>query len=448
MRRELVPLLTLAGPVVLGEIGWMSMGVVDTLMVAPLGPAAIGAAGIGSGLFTSIAIFGMGLMLGLDALVSRAHGSGDEADSLAWLYNGLWLAAAVAPLVMMLTALGEGTLDRWGLHAEIAVIVRPYLRVILLGAPPLLVYAAFRRYLQGLHVVRPVMAALVSANLVNAAGNWLLIYGNLGFPRLGVAGSAWATTVARCYMAAFLLVAIRRLHRERGERHPSVSRYPDVARLRRMVSLGLPAATQITLEVGVFAAATALAGRLDPVSSGSHQIALNVASLAFMVPLGIASAGAVRVGHAMGAGDTRRAAHAGWAALTVGSIIMGVIGALFVLAPRMILGGFSDDPRVLNLGTTLLAIAAAFQLFDGAQAITTGILRGAGDTRTPMVANVVGHWAIGLPVGYVLCFGRGWGVSGLWIGLSVGLVFVAIVLTAVWTRLSLSLGRGAVADAP
>jgi multidrug resistance protein, MATE family len=241
MYRELIPLLKLAGPVVLAEIGWMSMGIVDTMMVGPLGPAAIAATGLGSGVFTSLAIFGMGLMLGLDALVSRAHGAGSIADCVRWLHQGVWLALGAAPVIMGLTWLVFTTLDRWGLHPEIRALVGPYLRVIAFGAPPLLLYAAFRRYLQGMHVVRPIMLALLTANLVNAAGNWLLIYGNLGLPALGVEGSAWATTAARVYMAAFLFVAIRIEHRARGDRHPAVPFGADPGRILQLVRLGLPA---------------------------------------------------------------------------------------------------------------------------------------------------------------------------------------------------------------
>jgi len=286
--------------------------------------------------------------------------------------------------------------------------------------------------LQGMHVVRPIMLALVSANVVNAAGNWLLIYGNLGFPALGVEGSAWATTASRVYMAGFLVVAIRREHR----RHPhgTVAWRFQLARVRRLAALGLPAAAQITLEVGVFAAATALAGKLDPVSSGSHQIALNLASLAFMVPLGLASSGAVRVGHALGARDPMRAATAGWTALAASAVVMLLIGGVFYLLPGPLLRAFTDDVRVIDIGVGLLAIAAAFQLFDGAQAVATGVLRGAGDTRTPMITNIVGHWILGLPVGYALCFMFGWGVAGLWIGLSIGLTFVSVILIVVWWK--------------
>jgi multidrug resistance protein, MATE family len=429
---ELLPLLRIAGPVILAEVGWMSMGIVDTIMVGPLGPAAIGAAGMGSSVFTSIAIFGMGLMLGLDTFVSQSYGAGDIGACRRWLHSGVWLAVLAAPFVMGLTWLLWLTLDWWGLHPEIRPLVGSYLRVISFGAPPLLIYAALRRYLQGMHVVRPIVLALVSANLVNAGANWVLIYGHLGMPALGVEGAAWATTVARVYMAAFLYVAIRRTHRQVDD--PHVPFTPDVPRLRELVRLGVPAASQVTLEVGVFAAATALAGRLEPVSSGSHQIALNIASLAFMVPLGLASSSAVRVGHAVGAGDPRRAVRAGWTALATGCVLMAMIGIVLFVWPATLIAVFTTDTRIVDIGVSLLAIAAAFQLFDGTQAVATGVLRGIGETRMPMIVNVIGHWVFGLPVGYALCFHFAWGVAGLWVGLSIGLVLSAVVLVGVWWK--------------
>jgi len=431
--------MKLAGPVILAEVGWMSMGLVDTVMVGPLGPAAIAATGMGSGVFTAIVIFGMGLMLGLDAFVSQAHGAGNERECVVWLHQGVWLACGAAPIAMALTWILYGTLDHWGLHPETRRLVGPYIRVISLSALPLLVYASFRRYLQGMHVVRPIMVALVSANIINAAANWVLIYGNLGMPALGVEGSAWATVSARVYMAAFLYFAIRLKHRQRGSHHPEVDLAIDPARIRRLIALGFPAASQVALEVGVFAVATALAGRLDPVSSGAHQIALNIASLAFMVPLGLASSAAVRVGYAFGAGDRRRAARAGWTALATSCVIMTALGLVFFLWPVVLLRVFSRDPRIIEIGVGLLAIAAAFQLFDGTQAVVTGALRGISETRMPMIVNVIGHWFLGLPVGYALCFRFGWGVTGLWIGLSIGLVVAALVLTVVWWKRTLLL---------
>ena len=436
---ELRPLMKLAGPVILAEVGWMSMGLVDTIMVGPLGPAAIAATGMGSAVFTAIAIFGMGLMLGLDAYVSQAHGAGDERECLLWLHQGVWLAGCLAPIAMALTWILYGTLDQWGLHPETRRLVGPYIRVIAISALPLIVYAAFRRYLLGMHLVRPIMVALLSANIINAAGNWLLIYGNLGMPALGVEGSAWATTAARVYMAGFLYLAIRLEHRRRGHRHPKVDLGIDPVRIRRLIALGFPAASQVALEVGVFAVATALAGKLDPVSSGAHQIALNLASLAFMVPLGLASSAAVRVGFAYGAGDRHGAVRAGWTAIAACGVIMTALGLVFFLWPVPLLRVFSPDPRIIQIGVTLLAIAAAFQLFDGTQAVATGALRGISETRMPMIVNFIGHWFLGLPVGYVLCFQLGWGVQGLWIGLSIGLVLAALVLTVVWWKRSLLL---------
>ena len=410
------------------------MGLVDTVMVGRLGPAAIAATGMGSGVFTAIMIFGAGLMLGVDALVSRAAGAGRYDDCLRWLHQGVVLALVVSPIVMLVTWIAFVTIDAWGLNPQIGALAKPYLQVIALSAAPLMFYAVFRRYLQGLHVVRPVMYALTSANIVNAGANAILIYGRLGMPALGVTGSAWSTCLARVYMAAFLYVAVRREHRRRGEAHPHVPFAVDAQRLWRLVALGAPAASQITLEVGVFVLATALAARLDEVSSASHQIALNIVSCVFMVPLGLASAGAVRVGHAVGARDIHRARRAGWTALGLGACIMIMLGLILLLLPIPMLRVFTTDARVLAIGSRLLGIAAAFQLFDGTQAVTTGVLRGIGDTRTPMIMNVIGHWVLGLPVGYILCFGSGWGVIGLWIGLSVGLVFVALVLTFVWHR--------------
>jgi MATE family multidrug resistance protein len=412
----------------------MAMGIVDTIMVSSLGPAAIGAAGMASSVFTAIVIFGMGLMLGLDTFVSQAYGARRLDECLEWLHHGIWLALIVGPLLMAATWLVALTLDAWGLHPAIRVIVGPYLRAIAFGALPLLLYAGFRRYLQGIHVVKPVMFALITANLVNAAANWVLIFGHLGFPAMGVQGSAWATNLARVYMATFLYVAILVVHRRRGDAHPEVPIHLSMARMRRLIGLGLPAASQIALEVGGFAAATAMAAKLDPVSSGGHQIAMNVAGLAFMVPLGLASASAVRVGHALGAGDPVRARRAGWTALGIGCVLMISIGTSLLAFRESLLRVFTSDGRLIAVGVQLLTIAAAFQLFDGVQAVATGVLRGTGDTRTPVYFNILGYWVLGLPVGYSLCFHYGWGVVGLWFGLSAGLILVALALTVAWTR--------------
>jgi MATE family multidrug resistance protein len=240
--------------------------------------------------------------------------------------------------------------------------------------------------------------------------------------------------IARVYLAAFLFVAIVIEERKRGTGLAHAGWRPRRDGLGQLFSLGLPAALQLTLEVGVFGAATGLAGRLDPESLAAHQIALTVASLSFMVPLGISQAGAVRVGQAVGRGDPEGVAAAGWTALALGATFMTLAGLSFVLAPRLLLAAFAAGPAVMATGVSLLRVAAAFQLFDGLQVVTTGVMRGLGDTRTPMFCNLAGHWGLGLPLGYWLCFGVGLGVVGLWVGLSAGLIAVGAVLVALWTR--------------
>jgi MATE family multidrug resistance protein len=427
-------MFSLAVPVVLAELGWMTMGLVDTLMVGRIGPEAIGAVGIGSSLFMGICIFAMGLLLGLDTLVSHAFGAGRLDECHNWLAHGVVLSLVLAVPITLLVLGLSSSLKGLGLHPEVLRLAQPYLSILAWSIPPLLLYASFRRYLQGMGVVRPVMIALVTANILNAVVCWILIFGHFGLPALGVRGAAWATVAARVVMCGFLFCAI--VLREHGRR-PGLFETPlgiDMHRMRRLIALGLPAASQVTLEVGVFAAATALAGRLPPASLAAHQIAINIASLTFMVPLGVSSAGAVRVGHAVGRRDAAGAARSGWTAFLFGTLFMTCAAATFLIMPRALIGAFTSDASVLKTGTALLFVAAVFQLFDGVQGVATGVLRGLGDTRTPMLWNLAGHWFIGLPLGYALCFTAGLGVIGLWWGLSSGLIICGVALLIVWSR--------------
>jgi MATE family multidrug resistance protein len=427
-------MFTLAVPVVLAELGWMTMGMVDTLMVGRISPEAIGAVGVGTSLFMGVCIFGMGLLLGLDTLVSHAYGAGRLDECHTWLVHGVVMSLVLTVPIAGLLLLFTSWLDAWGLHPEVLKLTRPYILILTWSVPPLLLYSSFRRYLQGMGVVQPVMIALFGANVLNVLVNWMLIHGNLGAPALGVRGAAWATVFSRVAMAGYLAGVI--VYRERGRR-PGLFETPlrvEFARMRRLVSLGLPAAMQVTLEVGVFAAATALAGRLAPVALAAHQIAINFAAFTFMVPLGVSSSAAVRVGHAVGRGDPDGAARAGWTALLFGTLFMTAAAVVFLAFPRVLIGFFTEDAGVLEVGTSLLFVAAVFQLFDGLQGVATGALRGLGDTRTPMVWNFGGHWLIGLPLGYALCFGLGLGVIGLWWGLSTGLLICGVALLVAWSN--------------
>jgi len=433
---EARPMIHLATPIVLAELGWMSMGIVDTMMVGRQqnSAVAIGAVSLGSILYYVVAIFGTGLMLGLDTLVSRSYGAGDLEDAHRSLVNGIYLSLGIAPILMGVVWLWEPILRSLSIQADVMSQAVPYLRALNWSTLPLLLYFVFRRYLQGINLAKPVMFSLLSANLLNVVGNWALIYGHLGLPAMGTVGSGWATCVGRIYMSGMLLVycVYYDLRYKTGLRE--ASRRPHMPRVWRLVSLGFPAATQLGLEVGVFAAATALIGKLGAIPLASHQIALNTASFAYMVPLGIGSAAAVRVGQALGRRDHHAASRAGWTALMLGSGFMTCTGLAFWLIPGYIVRVYSPDPVLTRSASGLLFVAAFFQLFDGLQAVATGALRGAGDTRAPMICSALFYWLVGLPLGNFLCFRLGWGAAGIWTGLCVALILIGCALLILWRR--------------
>jgi MATE family multidrug resistance protein len=435
IRGDLLPTLKLAWPVIVAELGWMFMGVVDTVMVGRVAPEAIGAVGLGSILYFSAAIFGMGMLLGLDTFVSQAFGAGQLRECHRWLRDGVHLALLATPPLMAIGFAIVAAMPLMGLHPDVQRLTAPYVTIVSWGSLPLLLYAAFRRYLQALGLVRPVMLTLLAANLVNAFFNWVLIYGNLGAPALGVAGAAHATNLGRVFMAVTLLaVILRHEHAHKVGLFDVPFLQVEWPRIVRLFRLGAPAATQLMAEVGVFGAVAALAGRIDPVALAAHQVALNLASITFMVPLGLASAGAVRVGHAIGRRSIEGASHAGGAVIALALMAMSASALAFLTGAEPLVHLFTDDPAVVAIGVTLVRVAAAFQLCDGIQVVTTGALRGLGDTRTPMLANLVGHWCIALPIAAIAGFTFDYGVVGMWTGLSVGLTLVGLFLLNVWRQ--------------
>ena len=437
LRAELGPTLRLAVPLVLAELGWMTMAIVDTIMVGhlPNSATAMGAVSLGSNIFIVLALFGGGLLLGLDTLVSQAFGAGQREDCHRSLLNSIYLSFALTPILAAPVWLLPSLLSSMHVDPGVLALAIPYSKALAAGLLPLLLYFAVRRCLQAMNMVKPVAFALVSANIVNALGNLALVYGKWGFPAMGAVGSGWSTAIARLYMTTVLvsyLLWYDRKHRTDLLKTPVE---PDLPRIRRLIMLGLPAALQFTLESGVFALVTALIARLGAVPLASHQIALNTVALTYMVPLGIASAAAVRVGQAIGRKDPRGAGDAGGTAIFLGATFMTCAGVALLVFPRWIARIYTPDETVIRSTTLLLAAGAALQLFDGIQTVATGALRGAGDTRTPMFCHFTAYWIIGLPLGYWLCFGRGWGAFGLWAGLSLALILIGIVLLLAWRRM-------------
>lgn len=434
MRQEFRPMLRLAAPLALTELGWLTMGFIDTVMVGrlPDSATAIGAVSLGTTLFYTIGIFGSGIFLGLDTLVAQSYGAGKLEQCHRTLWNALYFALVLSPVLMLFVLACVPFFSHFGLAPALVAQTVPFLKALVWSTLPLTLYFVLRRYLQAMGIVGPVVFTLVSANLVNLAGNYALVYGHFGFPSLGVTGSGWATCVSRAYMALVLAVAVLYYDRRRRSGLWLASRRLEFTRIRELLRLGFPAASQLLFEIGGFTAATYIVGRLGPVPLAGHQIALNVASFTYMVPLGIGSAAAVRVGQAMGARDVHGALRSGWTALFFGMCFMACSGLCLFLFGREIARVYSPDMDVVRAGATLLIVAAVFQLFDGLQVVATGALRGLGNTRTPMLANLFGYWAIGLPLGALLCFKARLGAVGMWIGLCVALVMIGSVLAAVW----------------
>ena len=430
-------MLRLALPLVLAELGWMSMAIVDTVMVGhlPNSAAAMGAVSLGSNIFIVLALFGGGLLMGLDTLVSQAFGAGKREDCHRSLLNSIYLSVALTPFLALPVWFLLPMLRSMHIDPEILALTIPYTKALAVGLFPLLLYFAVRRCLQAMNMVRAVAFALITANIINALGNWILVFGKWGAPAMGAVGSGWSTAIARLYMALVLVGYLLWYDHRHKTDLLSTPVEIDLPRIRRLITLGFPAAMQFTLESGVFALVTALIARLGPVPLASHQIALNTVALTYMVPLGISSAAAVRVGQAIGRKDPLAAGRAGSTAILIGAIFMALCGAGLLIFPRWIARIYTPAEDIVAATVLLLAAGAAFQLFDGIQTVATGALRGAGDTRTPMLCHLVAYWVIGLPLGSWLCFHRGWGAFGLWAGLSLALILIGVVLLATWRRM-------------
>ena len=425
-RADFAALLRLAGPLVLIQVGTMLMGVVDTVMVGRVSPAALASVALGNMYFFAVSIFGMGVLFALDPIIAQALGAREELAVRRGLQRGLVLALVLTVPITLVLLTVEPVLALVNQPPDVIPDAAGYVHTNALSVWPFYVFVVLRQTLQAHHRVLPIGLTIVAANLVNVLLNYLWVYGNFGFPALGVIGSAWATTVSRWLMAAMLLgLGWKTLKPYLTHVAPNLL---DVMPLWRMLKLGLPIGAQMMLEGGAFNIMALLMGWLGVVQVAAHQIALNLASLTFMVPLGVSSAAAVIVGHAVGRGDADGVRRSTLASLAVGAGFMVCTAVLFISAPALLAEVYSPDPAVIALAAVLLPIAGVFQVFDGLQVVAIGLLRGLGDTRTPMLVNIVGFWCIGVPVSLWLGFGVDYGAEGLWWGLVVGLVVVAAFL--------------------
>ena len=406
-------MVRLAGPVALAELGWMMMGLVDTLMIGRVSAEALGAVGIGNNLFLMIAIFGFGLLFGLDYLIATAFGAGDLKKCYHVLVQGLYLSIINTIPFTVLSYIVISLLPKAGIQQAVLPDAVAYMKIATWALLPMFFGMALRRYLQSRNIVLPFTFALIIANIVNAIANYALIFGHFGFPKLGAVGAAWATFIGMSIICIILLISTLIIAKQEQEFIDIDLFKFDRQIMRQLLRLGFPASFHLLMDVGAFTFVTVLAGRLHPNALAAHHIVLKLATFTFMVPLGISTAGAVRVGQAIGRNNILGASHAGWTALGFGAGFMVFTGVTFVLFPEILMRGFTNDLEIVETGASILFIAAIFQLFDGIQVVSAGILRGTGDTKMAMICNFIGHWFLGLPTGYFLCFERNWGIAGL-----------------------------------
>jgi MATE family multidrug resistance protein len=419
-------LLALAFPVISVQLGMMAMGVVDTIMVGHVSPTALASVAIGNLYYYVTSIFAVGALMALDPVVAQAVGAGDSEGVARGVQRGMVFAVLLCIPTMLLLAPAPAALRLLRQPQEVIPLAGAYAQICIPGVIGMFGFVVLRQSLQALGKVRPIVLTIVVANLLNVGLNYILIFGHLGFPSLGVQGAAWSTTMSRLAMGPILLafawpqlkpviMPFRRAVLEPGP-------------LWRMAAIGAPIGVAHQLEYGVFGLVGLLMGSLGTAMVAGHQIALNLASVTFMVPLGLSSAAAVVVGHAVGRGDPEEARASARAALGVAVAFMGTTAAIFLLFPGPLARIYSTDAPVLTVALALIPLAGVFQVFDGIQVTSIGILRGLGDTRTPMISAIAGYWVLGLPVSLWLGFTLGHGPTGLWWGLVLGLAIVATFL--------------------
>ncbi len=441
-RTDLVEMTRLAVPVVIVQVGMMLFGVVDTMVVGRLSSEALAAVALGHIAVITVSSFGVGVLLGIDPLLNQARGARDQGSFRRSVQRGFLIATALmVPSAACLLPVGP-IASLLGQPPEIVPLAAAYARISIPGLLPFYGWVVLRLTLQAMGRLRPIVATVVVVNLFNLAADWVLVFGAGPIPQLGPIGSAWATTIARTLLFVILLVV------DRWDLWPLLRFDREALRLQpllRTVRLGLPIGFQLQLEIVAFTVIALLMGGMGTSVMAAHQVAINLASLTFMVPLGVAQATAVRVGNAIGAGNPDGARRAASSGLILGAGFMTFTAALFIAAPALLARAYTSVEEVGALAATLIPIAGFFQIVDGLQVVGAGVLRGAGDTRAPLVVNLLGFWLIGLPISIVLGFPLGFGPQGLWWGLVAGLFAVAgFLLVRVAWRLRGDIARLAV----
>ncbi len=426
----------LGTPLALGELGWMSTYIVDAVMVGHMhnSALAISASSLGNSIFSAFVFCGIGLLYGLDALVSQSFGAGEREDGLYSLIQSMFIVAVCVPVVIGATLISPWVLIH--LHVDSTIIAETgrYLRAMVWSALPLMLYMAVRHYLQAIDRPFWVMLSLVTANLVNLGGDWALIYGHLGFPAMGIAGSGWATVLTRVYMLALLLISLAlSLQGAKVQMRPRATR-PNFIRLRALLRLGWPVAMQYLGDFSLSTFATILTSSLGATLLAAHQVVLDLNAFVAMVPLGMAAAAAVRSGQGLGSRDPVQIRRAGYAGVIIIVGCMMVAAMSFFLAPRAWAGIYTTDAAVIAAAVPIFFICACEQVFDGTQVVLAGALRGLGETRIPFLASFCCNWFFGIPLELFLVRRMHWGLVGVWLGTALATAPLLTIMAITWLR--------------
>ena len=429
-RAETVRLLRLGIPAALTQVGAMALGLVDTAMVGQLGVAQLDAAALGHLVAMGTMVFGIGIVFGLDPIAAQAVGAGKGKDAGIALQRTLVVAALAAVPIMTVWWFAEPLLLALGQEPSLASSAASYLRIQLFSVVPFLWFTAQRQYLQARGIVAPGLWVVVFANVFNIGANWVLIFGYGDVPALGLEGAGLATALTRLFQCATLALWIRGRGLHRGAWAPWSAAAFRPTGLAEIARQGLPLGVQFSLEMWAFQGASVMAGWLGPTPLAAHTIVLNLATLAFMLPLGMSIAATTRVGNALGAGRPADARRAIWLSMLLAAALTGLASACFVAGRNLLPRVFTADAQVVSVAATLLPIAAGFQLADGIQVVAAGVLRAMKATRIAAVINVVGYYVVALPLAWYLAFRLDLGIEGVWWGLAAGLFAVAVLIVA------------------
>lgn len=421
--------LSLAYPVIIGQLGLIMMGVVDNIMVGELGAVPLAAASLSNSLIFLVLIIAIGNAIAVTPLIAILVGAKKTQESEIYFRQSLIINITMGAIVFLLIVVGTNYLDLIGQPGDVITRAKSYMVIIGLSIFPLMIFQTYKQFIEGLSIMRPAMVITLAANLVNIFANWVLIFGNLGFPRLELNGAGWATFISRFFMAGSLMLFVTR-NKNFKEFDLSIKfKNINFHVIKKILSIGIPSGFQYFFEVGAFSFAVVMIGWIGANELAAHQIAISLASISFMGVLGISQAGGILVGNAVGEKNVHLVRKNGFTAILLGMFWMAVSGIVFILFRNLLPYIYIRDEVVIQIASQLLVIAALFQLSDGVQAVGIGILRGLTDVKGPTVITFIAYWIISLPVGYFLGFELDFGVIGVWIGLLIGLTCSAIMLT-------------------